>query len=216
MIEEILMNLMNSFTSAIPNIIFAIVLLLIGLIIGKVMGRITREILVRSKIDKWIVEEGRFGFKFSTLFDTIVRWIIYLVFIQQAAIVLGVEAISMFVNSIIGLIPGLVEAALLVIIGYSIATYLKERISLSESLYSEVFSHVVFFVVFYLSIALALPFINIQPDVINNLLLVMVGSAGLGFAIAVGLGLKDTVRDMSKEYVKDMKRKKRTKRKRKR
>lgn len=205
MIEQILVNLWNSFLAITPNILAAIIILLIGLIVGKVVGRVVKEILIRARVDEWVAGEGKLTFKFSNIFDIIARWIIYLVFIQQAAISLGVEAISSFINSIIGILPGLIEAAIIVIIGYTLAIYIKDKIVSSRTMYSDIIGKVVFFLLIYLSIALALPFVNIDPTLINSILLVIIGGVSLGMAIAIGFGLKGIVEDAAKDYVKKFK-----------
>jgi len=208
-IQEILFTLWENFLAFIPNLLATIILLLIGIIIGKLLGRLTREILSRAKIDHWITDEGKLHFKLSNVFDVIVRWVIYLVFIQQATISLGVEAISEFVSSVISVLPGLIEAALLVIIGYTLAIYIKDKIMHSKTLYSDIVGKIVFFLLIYLSVALALPFVNIDPSLINNMLLVVIGGISLGLAIALGLGLKEFVAEATKGYAKKFKHRKR-------
>lgn len=207
-LQEILLTLWENFLTAIPNILGAIIILIIGLIAGKVIGRIVREILLRSKIDEWITEEGKLHFKFSHIFDVILRWVIYLVFIQQAATTLGVAVISEFINSIINILPGLIEAALLIIIGYTVAIYIKDKIVSSKTMYADIVGKIVFFLMIYLSIALALPFVNIDASLINNILIVIIGGVSLGVAIALGLGLKGVIADTAKDYVKKFKRSK--------
>jgi hypothetical protein len=59
---------------------------------------------------------------------------------------------------------------------------------------------VIFFLVLYVSIALALPFVGIDPTLINWILIVIVASLGVGLAIAIGLGLKDVIADVARGY----------------
>jgi len=205
MIEELLLTLWANILSTVPGIIAAILTLIIGFILGKIIGRVVREILVRAKIDEYIITEEKISFKFSNVFALIARWVIYLVFIQQAVMFLGVTAIIQFVNSILIFIPGLIAAALVIIIGYNIALYLKDKIVTSKTLYSDITGKTIFFLVVYLSIALALPFVGINPELINSILLIIIGSVGIGLAIALGLGLKDVIADTAKRYTKKFK-----------
>lgn len=205
MIEELLTILWTNILSAVPGIIAAILTLIIGFILGKIIGRVVREILVKAKIDEYIITEEKISFKFSNVFALITRWVIYLVFIQQAVMFLGVTAIIQFVNAILTFIPGLIASALVIIIGYNIALYLKDKIVTSKTLYSDMTGKIIFFLVVYLSIALALPFVGINPQLINNILLIIIGSVGVGLAIALGLGLKDVIADTAKRYTKKFK-----------
>ncbi len=213
LLEEAVSAFLGSISQQLPlvlsQVIAAAITILVGLVAGKIIGRIVREIVVRSKIDEWISAEDHISVKVSHILDLVVRWIIYFVFLRQAAIFLGIAAVGEFVNSIINVIPSLVEAALLIIVGYAIAIYLKDKVISSKSVYSDLMGKLIFFLIIYLSIALALPFVGIDPTLINNILLVAVGSVGLGLAIALGWGLKDVVRDAAKDYAKKFRGRKR-------
>ncbi|HLE07866.1 MAG TPA: hypothetical protein VI933_04600 [archaeon] len=205
-IEDAVSSFAGSLTQQIPviltQIIAATITVLLGLVIGKVIGRVAREIVIRSRIDEWISSEDHVKFRISSILDLVVRWTIYFVFLKQAAIFLGVAAITEFINNMINVIPSLLEGSLIIIIGYAIAVYLKDKIISSKTVYSDLTGKIIFFFVVYISIALALPFVGINPTLINNILLVIAGSVGLGLAIALGWGLKDVVRDVAHQYVK--------------
>lgn len=206
-IEEALITLWANFVSYIPGILAAVIILVIGLIIGKVLGRVVKEILVRTNIDQYFSKKELISIDLSSLGSVITRWIIYLVFIQQAAIFLGVEAITTFIGSVISIIPGIIEAVIVILVGYALAIFMKESILSSKSVYADIIGKIVFFLVIYVSIALALPFVGVNPALINNLLLVFIASIGLGLAIAIGLGLKDVIAALGKDYVAKFKKK---------
>ena len=179
-LEEAISTFVGGLTQQLPivlsQIIAAAITILVGLLVGKIIGRIAREVVVRSKVDDWISAEDHIAIKVSSVLDLVTRWIIYFVFLKQAAIFLGVAAVSDFINTIINVIPSLVDASLIAIIGYAIAVYMKEKLINSKSVYGDIMGKVIFFLVVYLSIALALPFVGIDPTLINNILLVAIGS----------------------------------------
>jgi len=194
-----LMNTMLSgFIAILPNILAALIVLLFGLVLGRVLGRISEEIAVRSKIDKWISQKNHITFNVSSVANVIVRWVVYLVFIEQAAIFLGIAAVQSFISSIIGFIPGLIGAGIIIIVGYAIAIYMKERIITGKTMYSSIVGKIVFFLLLYFSIALALPFTGVNPTLVNWALLIIIASFGLGMAIAMGLGFKEFFAEMGK------------------
>ena len=96
----------------------------------------------------------------------------------------------------------------IIIVGYGLALYVKDRTVHTETIYGNIVGNILFFLIFYVSITLALPFVNIDVTLLNQLLLIVVGALGLGFAIAMGLGLKDTVREYSKSCLKKIKKRK--------
>ena len=208
-LEQLVTSIGNSFIAFVPNLLAAIIVLLLGLVIGKLLGRVVKVVLIKARIDEWIADEEKLHFSLAKVLSVIVKWVIYLVFIQEAAYQLGVTAITAFVNNILSFIPGLIEAALVIIVGYSLAIYLKDRIVSSKTLYSDMVGKIIFFLLIYLSIALALPFVGIDPTLINNILLIIVGSIGIGIAIALGLGLKGIVAKTAESYALKFKGKKR-------
>ncbi len=208
-IEQALTSLWAGFVDILPGILAAAITLVIGFIAGKVASKIVKEILVRSNADKYLAKKEHLNLEISSLGSLITRWIIYLVFIQQAAIFLGVEAITIFIGSLISYIPGIIEGVVVIIVGYALAVYLKESVLSSKTVYADLVGKVIFFLVLYISVALALPFVGVNPSLVNNMLLVIIASIGLGLAIALGLGLKDVIAALGKDYVRRLSRRRR-------
>lgn len=204
-LESALTTLWNNVVNFIPGFVAAIITLVIGFIIGKVIGRVVKEALVRANVDKFISKQEHLNLEISSIFSVLIRWVIYVVFIQQAAMFLGVAAITTFVTSVLQFLPGLIAAAVVIIIGYVLAVYLKDQIITSKTMYSDIIGKVVFFLLVYISIAMALPFVGINTALINNILLIIIASVGIGIAIALGLGLKDVISETAKDYAKRFK-----------
>jgi len=191
----------------IPNLISAIVLLVIGLAAGKFLGFVIKETLVRLKIDEYLPLKKKRIISASELFSIIAKWWIYLVFISAAFSerVLGIKSIASWVESIVNFIPNIIGSALIIIVGYLIGEFISTEIRKSETFYSSLVSKVIFFLIIYVSIALALPVLGISADLVNNILLIIIGSIGLGLAIAIGLGLKGPIEEIARDYMKKKK-----------
>ena len=91
------------------------------------------------------------------------------------------------------------------VVGYVIAEYIKGHIKKTNSLYGMVVGKVLFFFVLYVSIAIALPILGLSAGLVNNILLVIITSVGLGFALAFGLGMREAISDVSQRYFKKVK-----------
>ena len=195
-------NTIEQLVTYIPNIIAALLLLLVGWIIGKVLGMVTKEILKRFKADVYF-KFGR-GFEVSKIFGLIVSWIIYLAFIQAAVSteVLGISTLELFVGQVLAFIPGVLGGMVIILVGYILAKYVQGQIIATKAKYSNFIGQVIFFFTIIITIALALPFVGIDPSLINNIILILVASIGIGIAIALGLGLKDSVAIIAKKYIK--------------
>jgi hypothetical protein len=207
--QEILASIWYSFLIGLPNFLWAVIALLLGFLVGKFGGWLVKQFLMKIKLDQYIFEKEKFKMKLSDIFAVFTRWIIYLLFIMYSASFLGVPEITILIQSAIGFLTGVVEASVIIIVGYSIAYYIKEKVMHSKTFYADIVGNVIFFLTLYVSVALALPFIGIDTQLINWILIIILASFGLGIGLALGLGLKDTVNTLAKEYTKKLGRKRR-------
>src|SRR3989344_4181601 len=206
LVAQGLASVWNSTVTLLPNIVAAVIIVIVGFVIGKLVGTALEEILMRIKIDDY-VKVKRAEFKISHIFTMVVKWVIYLVFIQQAAAALQIGVISAFVGEVVSFIPNVLTAMVVVAAGYAIGKYIEELISDSDFVYAHLMSRVFFFMIIYISMALALPKVGLDPTLVNNILLIVVGAVGFGFAIALGLGLKEHVADMAEGQMRKLQRK---------
>lgn len=201
-IQEVIMTLWNSFLVELPAMITSIIILIIGFIVGKVVGKIAKEILTRVKIDRYISEKEKFKLNISDLGSLIARWVIYIWFIQLWVAALGIDQLTALTSSAVEFLFGAVGAVIIILVGYIFAYFVKDKVVHSKTFYGDVVGNLIFFLILYVSVALALPFVKIDPTLINWLLIVIVASLGLGLAIAIGLGLKDVIAETARGYSK--------------
>ena len=204
-IQDVFITLWSSFLGKLPDMITAIIILLIGFIVGKVVGKIVDEVLVRIKIDNYISEHEKFKIKVSYLGSLLARWSIYIWFIQLGVAALGIMEITAITVSAVNFLFGAVAAVIIILVGYIFAYFIKEKVVHSKTFYGDIVGNLIFFLVIYVSVALALPFVNIDPTLINWLLIVIVASLGLGLALAIGLGLKEVVAEVARGYARRFK-----------
>ncbi|MCK4729697.1 MAG: hypothetical protein KAT28_00110 [Candidatus Aenigmarchaeota archaeon] len=195
---SVLLTLKESMVTFVPSLIGALLLLIIGYALGKIVGAVIERMCIGMKINTYLKCKG---FKLSKLFKIAGEWWIYLVFIQSAVGTLGILSLELFINGIVNFIPMAVGAAIIVVVGYILGSFFEDQISNSEGKYNRLVGKIVNFFTVYVSIALALPVLGVNPSLVNNILLVIIASVGLGFALATGLGLKETVAKEAGSYV---------------
>ncbi|TRZ55499.1 hypothetical protein D4Q76_00390 [archaeon] len=208
LVEDALATLWNNIIGGVANGIVvaipAVLVLVIGYIVGKVLGKVTKEILMRANVDKYISKEEHVSIEVSSIASLIVRWLVYLVTIAEAARISTLVVVQDAVWIIVTFASQVILAAATIIAGYSLALYIKERVITSKTSYSNMTGNIVFGLVLYLSIAIGLKFITVvDTSIIDQLLLVIVGAVGIGIAIALGLGLKDVVAREAEQYIKE-------------
>lgn len=203
-VVDVLSQLTANATAMLPNLLAAIILLVIGLVVGKIVGRVVKDVLDKIRLDYYVSETDKPAVSLSGVFAVIAKWWIYLGFITVATSteILGIPALSLWVAEINAFIPRVVGAAAILIAGYVLAEYIKHHMKQLNRVWATLTAKALFFLVMYVAVALALPILGISATLVNNILLVVIGSVGLGMAIALGLGLKDTVSDLSKRWAK--------------
>ncbi|MFB6077110.1 MAG: hypothetical protein ABEK12_03200, partial [Candidatus Nanohaloarchaea archaeon] len=164
-----------------PSAFFATVLLVVGYIIGRITYAVIRRVLEHTKVDEYFEEQGHLELELSSLFAELAKWIVYFAFLQQAAIILGVGALTQLVDRVVAWIPGVIGAVAVFLAGYGIAIYTKDQIVGSETIYADLLGKTIFFFVLYIAVSTALPLAGIGAQLLNNILLVLVASAGLAF-----------------------------------
>ncbi len=203
-VSAALTDLTVSTVAYIPNLVGALILLIIGLVLGKVIGRVTKEVLDKLKVDYYVHETKKPVISLSSLFSLILRWWVYMAFIVAAVAVLRIPELTSWTVQIRDIIPGIIGASIVVVVGYVIAEYIRSQLSKMNRFYAEVVGKVLLFFILYVAIATALPILGITAPLVNNILLIIVASLGLAIAIALGLGLKDAVSDIAKRYARKL------------
>jgi len=202
-IVQILSNFATQVANFVPNVISAIILLVIGLVVGKIAGRVTKEVVVRSRVEKYITEGRKLPVSLADILSVIVRWWIYLAFITAALSreVLGIPTLAEWIARINAFIPNVVGAVVIMVVGYAIGEYIRQQIERSATLHAGIVARVVYFFILYVAVAMALPVLGIPATLVNAILLAIVGSISLGLAIAIGLGLKDVIAEAARSYL---------------
>ena len=194
----LLVGLKESTVAFVPNLIGALLLLIIGYALGKIVGAVIERLCLGIKVNTYLKCKG---FRLSKLFKIAGSWLIYLVFIQSAVETLEIIALELFINGIVNFIPMAVGAAIIVVVGYILGSFFEDQISHSDGRYNSLVGKIVNFFTVYVSIALALPVLGVNPGLVNNILLVIIASVGLGFALATGLGLREAVAEEADRYI---------------
>ena len=119
------------------NIIYAAVILVLGIIIGQIVKYILKKVVDKAEFK---VSQRSFVF----LFISIVKWGVYVLFLNFALIELGIPQFTDWLTNILVVIPALVGALLLIGAGFAIASYLKEVVEDSRINGWQVLSQILF------------------------------------------------------------------------
>lgn len=198
-LTDLFSSLLVDAVSSIPTLVGALLLLLIGWVLGRVVGRGFLEILKRLKLDDYFALGKKI--KVSEVLSVLVAWVIYLAFIGTALDFLGVATLSIFFSNVLSFLSKLLGGIVVLIVGYIVAGYVQKQVMATKTHYSEILSQVIFFFTLVITISMAFQVVGVATDLLNGIILLLVGGIALGLAIALGLGLKDSVAKLAKEYL---------------
>jgi hypothetical protein len=201
------------------NMLLVIIILIIGWVLAKLIRtlvtkglRIIRldEISGRIELDS-LLAKGGINYSLSELIGVVCYWVALLVTFVVAVNAVGLTIAADLLNKIILYVPNIVAAIFILISGMFIATLLKALVQTAANnagvSQANFLSQVVNVVVMVFAIAIALEQLNIGAKIIELTITVILGSLGLGVALAFGLGCKDLVGKTVAEFIDKFKKK---------
>lgn len=204
--QEVLLQMLTGLRESLFPLSLAGVWLILGVILGKIIARVTKEVLVRVRLDSFILESERLKLKLSDAFSTLLKWVVYFIFISQAVETINAQILTEIFQSVTIFLIGVIKASVIMVVGYSFAGYVKEKVIQSKTFYGDMIGNLMFFLIIYLSLSAALPAVGIPTitQLTDRILLILVTCLGLGVAIALGLGIKPIVEEVAKKYTKKL------------
>ena len=207
-VGQALLSLFNEFLLFLPRILnFAIIL-----IVGYIIARLVRAALVRllrfahfdqiadrAGVTRALEMAGTRLDAAAVLADVIFWWI-FLVFIEMAVDALGLTQITAFINAVLGYIPNVFVAILILIVGSRLANVLAGAIrgATAEAglTTSGLLANVARWAVLVFAFLAALTQLHVAENMIFILFAAMVGMLALAGGLALGLGGVNTARGL--------------------
>ncbi|MBO0782173.1 MAG: hypothetical protein J2P37_25420 [Ktedonobacteraceae bacterium] len=203
--------IMNSFAQAlafllsfIPRLIGFLVILLIGWLIAKGLEKAVTFLLRRVGFDRLSERIGlnnlerrmNMHMDAATLLGKVVFWFVFLIALVPAIDALGLPSISALLGTIVGYIPNVFVAILVLLVGTLIAALVAEvimRAMAGTNLgHPKVFANIARYSIIGFAALIALDQLRIAPSLINILFTAIMGGMALAFGLAFGLGGRDT------------------------
>ena len=171
--EKFAIKDINSF---IVNLIFAILIFVIGIFLAKLINFLIKRTIKRASMERVTTAS------FIRLFLSVVEWSIYLLFLSFALDQLRIPELTSWLTTILVVIPALVGASILIVVGFAVAVYVRDIIAESEIVGWNVLSMIFFYFILYVFMIFALKtaLISFDKDIVNKLLLIFTTIITLG------------------------------------
>ena len=168
------------------------------------------ELSDRIELDA-ILAKGGIQFSLSELIGEFCWWVGLLVTAVVAVNAVGLTVAADLLNRVVLFVPNVLAAIFIIIAGMFIASLLRNVVRAAASnaglAQSNMLGRIVEVLIFVFAAAIALQQLNIATRIIDITIAVGLGSVGLAFALAVGLGCKDIAGKLIGEFVDSFKKK---------
>jgi small-conductance mechanosensitive channel len=190
----------------VSSMLLFLVLVLIGWLISKYVIKIgVTKLLKVLKLDELshridldvILAKGGINNGLAELIGIICYWLALLVTFVVALNAVGLAVAADLLQKIVLFVPNIIAALFILIVGMFAAVLVRNLVRVSANnagiSQSNLVSNICEVVIIVFAVAIALDQLQIGVRIIDLTISIILGSFGLGFALAFGLGCKDIV-----------------------
>jgi len=201
------------------NMLLVIVILIVGWLLSKLFKAVVSKALKAIKLDTLasrieldkIISKGGITYTLSELIGVICYWLGLLITFMVAINAIGLTIAAELLNKVVLYIPNVIAAIFILIIGMFAATALKNIVKTAANnagvSQGKSLGQVVEVIVMVFTIFVGLEQLNIGIRVTELTVGIILGSLGLGLALAFGLGCKEIAGRFVAELVERLKKK---------
>jgi len=181
-----------------PGLLLALVILGAGFLVARLVERIVDGFLVRVQFDRsaarWGVTEAveRTGTRLdpARAVGKVLFWVVMLIVILLAATALGVPNINDIFSNLVGYIPSVFAAIIVIVLGLVLGEFVRALILASAGAVEGVptLATVAKGMVITISVFMALQQIGVAADIVTTAFTLILGAVALAVALAFGLG----------------------------
>jgi hypothetical protein len=202
------------------DLLLVIIILILGWILSKIVRTIVTKGLRTIKLDELsdsiqldeLLEKGGISYSLSELLGMICYWLSLLVTFMVAINAVGLTIAADLLNKVVLYIPNVIAAIFILILGMFLSTLLKNIVLTAANnagvSQSKFLSKVVEIVIVAFAVFVALEQLKIGIRITELTLSIILGSLGLGLALAFGLGCKEQAGRFMADLIEKMKPKK--------
>lgn len=208
-------NLLNSLALFIPNLLGAIILFLVGLLLArwlktlivKLLGGLNVSKLFKdTAVDKFL-QKAELTTKVEQVLGQTVRFLTILIFFVASVNLLGLNTVTLVLNSILAYLPNVFAAVFIIALGVIIAgvveRLVKGALGTVDVHISRLLAKLSSYIIVIFTVLAALSQLKIASTFVTTLFTGFVAMMALGFGLAIGLGSKDLVKKLLEDWYKN-------------
>lgn len=206
-------------SSFMVNALLVIIILIIGWLLSKVIRVVVSKALKALKLDDIsdrieldkLLSKGGITYTFSDLVGVICYWLGLLITFMVAINAIGLTIAADLLTKVVLYIPHVIAAMFILILGMFAATLMKNIVQTAANnaglSQSKLLAQIVETIVIAFAIFVGIEQLGIGIHITELTISIVLGSVGLGLALAFGLGCKDIAGKFVAELVERLKKK---------
>jgi small-conductance mechanosensitive channel len=193
-----------------PPLFFALIILIAGFVVARMVERLADAFLGGLQFDrsaeKWGVREAveRTGVRLrpTDVVGKLLFWLVMLIVILLASSALGVQNVNDVFANLVGYIPAVFAAIIVVVFGILLGEFVRALILASAGGVEGVptLAKVAKVVVITISVFMALQQLGVAADIVTTAFTLILGAAALAFALAFGIGNMKLAGEMTRRW----------------
>lgn len=201
------------------NALLVIIILIIGWLLSKVVKAVISKALKALKMDDIsdrieldkLLSKGGINYLFSDLVGVVCYWLGLLITFMVAINAIGLTIAADLLTKVVLYIPHVIAAMFILILGMFAATLMKNIVQTAANnaglSQSRLLAQVVETIVIAFAVFVGIEQLGIGIHITELTISIVLGSVGLGLALAFGLGCKDIAGKFVAELVEKLKKK---------
>ena len=193
-----------------PALIGATLILLTGYILARYVQRWVTEVLRKLHVDRMAAAGGldeavgRTGSRMDTVHATakLIFWVVMLVVILLASTALGLESVNEMFGAMLGFIPTLIAAIVILILGIVVGEFVRSLILASAGSVPGVptVAKVAKGAVVVIGIFMALQQLGVAEEIVTAAFTLILGAVALAVGLAFGLGNRELAGEITRRW----------------
>jgi hypothetical protein len=195
-----------TFVEALPYILAAILILAFGFLLAELMEIVVLKLLNKLKVNEFLqglnISDHVHKIDVVHILGAIVKWYIFVIFLAPAASIAGLGSFTVMLMDFARWVPHLIVGLLIVLLGWIGADILGSKIEATKIESKNLVSLILRTVIIVFVVAIALEEVGVNVSLLHQTFLIILGSVGLGFALALGIGFGLAMKDDAAKVVK--------------
>lgn len=196
-----------------PTLIGALIVLIVGWIIAKLLQKVVTQVLKIARLDVLsekagiasILAKGEIKYTLAELIGVIIYWLLILVVVIATLDAFNLKVAAELLDRVVLYVPNVIAAIFILVLGMFFAALLGAVVRTTASnagiTYAKNLGQITQVAIVVFAVLITLGQLGVRTLILDQAILVLLASLGLGLALAFGLGSKEIAGKIMSELV---------------